>query len=64
MLDDDDDDDEDGENDSSEWRHSSDWILRLIAKKRAQLKAAKRARRKQRHLRRKQFLRSFACHRQ
>ncbi|CAL4087615.1 unnamed protein product, partial [Meganyctiphanes norvegica] len=46
----------------------SEWILRLIAKKRSQLRAAKRARRKRKHRKRqrkrsKQFLRTFTTNR-
>ncbi|XP_042203243.1 DDB1- and CUL4-associated factor 5-like isoform X2 [Homarus americanus] len=61
---DDDDDDDEGDKVSG----GSEWIMRLIAKKRAKLRIAKRARRKRKHLRRhrkkaQHFLRSFTTSR-
>ncbi|XP_071545634.1 uncharacterized protein [Panulirus ornatus] len=58
------DDDEEGDKASG----GSEWIMRLIAKKRAKLRNAKRAKRKRKHLRRhrkkaQHFLRSFTASR-
>lgn len=63
---DDDDDDEDEERDKASG--GSEWIMHLIAKKRAKLRIAKRAKRKRKHLRRhhkktQHLLRSFTTQR-
>ncbi|XP_045605789.1 dentin sialophosphoprotein isoform X2 [Procambarus clarkii] len=63
-----DDDDDDGDDEGDKISGGSEWIMRLIAKKRAKLRIAKRARRKRKHLRRhrmkaQHFLRSFATSR-
>ncbi|XP_045133185.1 DDB1- and CUL4-associated factor 5-like isoform X1 [Portunus trituberculatus] len=66
--DDDDDDDEDEEDEREKISGGSEWIMHLIAKKRAKLRIAKRARRKRKHLRRNRkktqhVLRSFTTQR-
>ncbi|XP_053641546.1 DDB1- and CUL4-associated factor 5 isoform X3 [Cherax quadricarinatus] len=66
--DDEDDDDDDDDDEGDKISGGSEWIMRLIAKKRAKLRIAKRARRKHKHLRRhrkkaQHFLRSFTTSR-